>query len=173
MERARHEGVILHRVGEHNQLHAAGSVAVRRRRRDILDSLSAKAHGIHVNARARRRHIDRRADALRRGKCFRKRRDESPIRRGHALLHQCRVAADVVDTRFLRGGIHRARHDNRVAACGGNQACRRHRDALVDDWNTEFALQCFSGFDQILCLCGDAVIDELIKLLFIGMRTGI
>ena len=162
MERARHKGIILHSVGKDDQLHAAGSIRIRRRGGNILHRQSAQANRVHVDARAGGSDVDRRADALGGGKRLRQGRDQRAVGGGHALLHQCRIAANVIDARLLRRRVHRARNNHGIAAGRSHKAGGRDGNALVDNRNAKFAFQRLARFDQIPRLCGDAVIDVLI-----------
>ena len=84
-------------------------------------------------------------------------------RSGHALLHQRRIAADVIDARLLRRRVHRARNNHGIAAGRRHKAGGRDGNALVDNRNAEFAFQRLARSDQIPRLRGDAVVDVPIE----------
>ena len=64
VKRAGHERVVLDRIAKHDQLRAADAVAIGRAFGGRHDDFAHARHGVHVDARARRGDVDRRADAL-------------------------------------------------------------------------------------------------------------
>ena len=152
VECARHEGVILHRVAEHDELCAAESAAIRRQARGLLHRLAHERHRVHVYARLCRAYVHARAHQLRLRQRLRDRTDEPHVRRGHALLHKRGKAADEVHARLRPRRVQCLckRHVILRLRRPRHQRNRRHRDALVHDGDAEFGLYFLAGPDQVL-----------------------
>ena len=161
MERARHKRVIVHRVGEHNQLGAAHGVVVARQLRGLLDDAAHQRDGVQIDARLGRGHVDRRANQIGLSQRLGDRVDQDLVALGKALLHQRGKTADEVDAGRACRAVERLgkRH---IAVRGGHRADHRDRgdrDALVDDRDAELALDLLARGDQLFRAAGDLVIN--------------
>ena len=145
MERARHERIVLHGVGKHDELGAAEPAARLRPARRRLDDATHPRNGVHVDPGARGGDVDRRANALRHRQCLRNAGDEAAVRLGHALLYERGKPADEIDAERLsrtvkgfgkRHVVHRRRRRRHLRHRGNGHA-------LVDDRNAVL------GFDRL------------------------
>ena len=68
----------------------------------LLDRLSHKGDGIHVDPGPGRSDIDRRANPRRRGKDLGNRLDQVPVSLGEAFLDQGRIPSEEIDPHFRR-----------------------------------------------------------------------
>ena len=149
MECTGHKGVILHRIGENNQLSAAQTILVSGNFRRFLDNPAHFCHSIHIDAGLGRTHIHRGADTVGSGQGLGDGTDQLPIAFRAALLHQGRKTADEVDTalfcRFIQG-----LGDGHIGVCfasSGHQGNGRDGDPLIDDGNTKFPLNIAAHLD--------------------------
>ena len=92
-ESAGHEGIVLHRVAEHNQLGAAQSVLLLRELRRAADDAAHLGHGVHVDAGPGGAQVNAGAQPLRGGQHLGDGFDQLQIGRGGAFLHQGGIAA--------------------------------------------------------------------------------
>ena len=169
MERARHEGIVLHGIAEHHQLGAAQAVAVGGALGGLLHDLAHQRDRVHVDARACGADVDGGADHVGGGQRLGNGANQPLVGLGHGLVHQRRIAADEVHAGLLGRGIQRKGQLLRVLDAAGNQRRRGHGDALVDDGHAELALDGLPHLHQILRLTGDAVVDPAAQqLLIIG-----
>ena len=155
--RARHEGHVLRNVGEHHQLGAAEAVTVAGGFGDIKDALAEQGHGIHIDAGARRGHVDGGADAVRGGEGFRQGIDKIALAGRDAFFHQRAEAAEEVDARVLGGFVEHLASPHHLIAGEG----RAHHpdgadaDALVDDGDAELVAHFVAGGDEFGGVFGD------------------
>ena len=131
--------------------------------RRFLDDFTHPRHGVHIDTGLRRADVDARADNIRLRQRLRNCAQQLFIARCKALLHERREPADEVHTAGLRRLVHRQRKGHIVLrlAASGNQSHRRHGDALVDDWDTELALDGLAGFDEVFGLMADFIVNFL------------
>ena len=163
VERARHERVVVGRVAQHHKLRAADRVAFLRALSGGLHDLAHQAHGVHVDAGLGGSHVHARAHALRLGKRLRDGADEKLVGGRHALRDDGRIAAEKVDAEFARGIVERARYLHevlgRAAAGGADNGDRRHRNALVDDWDAEVAGDVLASLHERTCVAHELLAD--------------
>ena len=160
MERARHERIIVNRVGEYNKLGAAHRIVVTGQFCRLLDDATHQADGVEIYARLGRRNIDRRADQIGLGQRFRDGVDQDFVALGKALLYKGGKAADKVDAGRACRAVKRLgkRH---IAICIGHRADHRDRcdrNTLVDDRDAQFTLDLLAGRNQLFRAAGDLVI---------------
>ena len=161
VERAGHEGVILHGVAEDHQLGAAEAVPVRCPSGGFLDNFTHEGHGVHIDASPCGTHIDAGAYQLRAVQRLRDGADQLFIRPRHTLLHQRGVAADEVDAASLGCPIQRQRKGYIVLrlAGPGHQRHRRYGNPLVDNGDSELPLDILAGFYQLFRVPGNFFIN--------------
>ena len=81
---------------------------------------------------------------------------------GSALFYQGGISAYEVDANLFCRLVQRLCCVNGVAVYAGHhQRDGGYGDALIDDGDTELALDAFAYLDEAPCLLGDAVIDGL------------
>ena len=90
VESARHEGVVLRRVAEHDELCRTDAVAVRCAVRGFADNAAHFRDGIHVDAGLCRADVDGGADQFRFRECFRDAFDQSVIAGARSLYAPAR-----------------------------------------------------------------------------------
>ena len=163
VERTRHKGVILNGVAEHDDLRASKAVLLACQMRRLLDDFSHPRHCIHIDTGLRRANVDARADNIRLRQRLRNCAQQLFIARCKALLHERREPADEVHAAGLRRLVHRQRKGHVVLrpAASGDERHRCHGDALVDDRDTELALNRFAGFDEVFGLMADFIVNFL------------
>ncbi|MPM15977.1 hypothetical protein SDC9_62351 [bioreactor metagenome] len=106
MESTRHKGIVLHGVAEDHQFGAAEAALIGGECRGPFDDPAHFGHCVHVDARPCGADIHRGADQLGGSEGFGNSRDEPPVPRGEALLHQGGEPADKVDAALFRRPIH-------------------------------------------------------------------
>ena len=155
-----HEGVILHRVAEHNELCAAESVGIACQVRGVFNYAPHRCDGVHVNAGTRRADVHARADKIGLRHCLRNCAQQKLITLGKALVHKRRVAADKVHAAGFCRAVKRQRKGNVILrrAASGDERYRRYRDALVYDRDAELALDILARFHEPLCAAADLVV---------------
>lgn len=130
---ASHERVILGCVAEHNELCRADAVVVGGELGGLSDNLAHERDRVHVYARLCRAYIYARADMLGSRERLGYAVDECLVSGGEALLNECGISADEVDSDSLRRLFERECVFHRVAArCGGKHGDGGDCDALVD-----------------------------------------
>ena len=161
MERARHERVVVHRVGKYDQLGAAHRVVVLCQLSGLLDDTAHQADGVQVDTRLGRRDIDRRADQIGLRQRLGDRVDQNLVALGKALLHERGKAADEVDAGRTCGAVERL-GERHIAVRGRHRADHRDRgdrNALVDDRDAELALDLLARGDQLFRAAGDLFVN--------------
>ena len=163
VERTRHKGVILNGVAEHDELRAAKAVLLACQMRRFLDDSSHQRHGVHIDTGLRRADVDARTHDIRLRQRLRNCAQQLFIARRKALLHERGKAADEVHAAGLRRLVHRQRKGHIVLrpAASGDERHRCHGDALVDDRDTELALDGLAGFDKVFGLMADFIVNFL------------
>jgi hypothetical protein len=168
-----HERVVVHRIAEYYELGATQAVPRRAQTSGLDDGSSHQCHRVHVDSGLGGADVDRCADVIGDGECLRNRCDQCRAAAGHALLHQCRKAAEEIHPDLFCGAVEIFGHQH-VGVCGGalrDQRDRRHGDALVDDRNAVFRSNFFAGTDQILGEPADLVVSFRCRHGKIGMGT--
>ena len=127
----------------------------------LLDDASHTGHSIHVDARLGAAHVDAGAHQLRLGQRLRNGSQQQLVALAEALLHQSGVPADKVDAAGVGRPIqcHGEGHVVLGVAAPRHQRHGRHGDALVDDGDTELALDVLTGAYQLLRAAADLVIN--------------
>ena len=171
VERARHEGVVLHGVAEHHELRAAEAAVRGGQLRGALDGLTHERNRVHVYTGLGGADVHRRADKLGRSQRLRYGGYQLSVRLGHTLLHQRREAADEVHARGLRGSVERGGKGDVILRLrrGGDKRHRRHGDALIDYRDAEFPLYLLARSDELFRTARDLVV----YLPAGGLRVGI
>ena len=131
--------------------------------RRLLDDFSHPRHRIHIDTGLRRADVDARTHDIRLRQRLRNCAQQLFITRRKALLHERREPTDEVHAAGLRGLVHRERKGHIVLrpAASGDERHRCHGDALVDDRDTELALNRFAGFDEVFGLMADFIVNFL------------
>ena len=163
VERTRHKGVILNGVAEHDELRAAKAILLAREMRRFLDDFTHPRHGVHIDTGLRRADVDARTHDIRLRQRLRNCAQQLFIARCKALLHERGEAADEVHAAGLRRLVHRQRKGHIVLrlAASGDERHRCHGDALVDDRDTELALDGLAGFDEVFGLMTNFIVNFL------------
>ena len=161
VERARHEGVVLHRVAEHDELGAGHAAAVGGQLGGALDGKAHLAHGVHVDPRARGADAHARADELRLCQRLRDRGDQHAVGLRHTLLHERGKAAEEVHADLLRRPVEGLRVGDIAlrARARADQRDRRHGHALIYDRDAELGLQILARLHEVSREAADLVID--------------
>ena len=163
VERTRHKGVILNGVAEHDELRASKAVLLTCQMRRFLDDFTHPRDRIHVDTGLRRTDVDARTHDIRLRQRLRNCAQQLFITRRKALLHERREPSDEVHAAGLRRLVHRQRKGHIVLrlAASGDERHRCHGDALVDDRDTELALDGLAGFDEVFGLMADFIVNFL------------
>ena len=151
VECARHERVVLDGVGEADELRAREAAALARQLGHLLDDLAGAPDGVHVDAGARRRDVQRRAQPLGRRERFRYRVNEDRFAAREAFVDERRVAADEVNADFPGGLVNRAGERQQLlrgARPARDERGRRDRDALVGDSQAVLLADLVHGWDE-------------------------
>ena len=159
MERAGHEGVVLHGVGKDDDLGAAEAVGIGGQLGGALDDVAHLAHGVHVDAAARGADVDAAAEARGFGEGLRHGVQQRFLGAGRALVHERAVSADEVDPDRLGGPVQR--HGDGHGVVPADHAHGGDADALVDDRHAQLAFQLAAHAHQIARHAGHFVIDGL------------
>ena len=138
VEGARHEGIVLHGVGEDDEFGAPYPVAVGGELRGLLDYLAHEAHRVHIYARASGAHVHACAHAIGRGKHLGDGADEIFLLSGHRFLHQSGVASDEIHPDLFCRLVHREGYLAVSAARRSDETDGAHRKTLVDDGDAVF-----------------------------------
>ncbi len=117
VEGAGHERVVLDSVAEHDELGAAEPILRGGELRGLAYDAAHARDGIHVDAGLGGADIHGRAHALRLAQHLRKRREQSVVAAGHALVNERGVTAEKIHADFARGAIERKRERRRSRAC--------------------------------------------------------
>ena len=161
MERARHEGVVLHRVAEHHQLGAAETAPIGGAFGRLLDGAAHGGHRVHVDARTGGAYVHGRTDVIGDGQRFGDGGHQLPVGGRGPLLYQSGKAADKIDAGRL-GRIVHGHGKGHIALTLGGAGDQRHgcdRNALVDDGDAELPLDGLAGRHQPVRLPGDLLVD--------------
>ena len=166
VERTGHEGVVLRRIAEDDQLGRADALAVCRQLAGLFDGFAHPLDGVHVQARLGSTDVHRAAHDVGLRQCAGDGLDEPEVARRKALVHKGRVAAHKVDAHLLAGGVQCFGKVHRVGIRAGTQqhGDGRHADALVDDGDAVFGADVLHGRHQIGRLGHDLVVDLLTGL---------
>ena len=161
MESAGHKGVILHSVAEDHKLGTAKAAPVGGALRQIFHRPPHESHGVHINARLGRAHVDAGTDNVRGGQRLGNGVDKDPIRLGHALLAQGGKAADEVDARGLGGPVQRLGKGGVIVRLrrGGHQCYGGDGDALVHNGDAVLLFDGLPRGHQMLGVRGDLVVN--------------
>src|SRR5690606_1862573 len=126
---------------------------------------------IHVDARAGRADVHRRADALGGRQGFRNRGDQRAVAGRRALVHERGEPPDEVHADLGRGAVELLGEADVAFRAGalGDQRYRRDGDALVDDGNAVLALALVAGRDEA---AGETA-DLLVRLAAGGVEIGV
>ena len=158
-ERARHEGVVLDGVGEHDQLCASDAVAVASEVGGAFEDAAHQADGVHIDAGFGGGDVDGRAHFFGGRERFGDALEELALIGGHRLVDEGGVAAEEVDSDLLCGAVERADDLHMTAACGGDEADGGDGHALVDDGDADLFGDGVADGDEVACGAHDLVID--------------
>ena len=162
MEGAGHKGVISHGVCKDHELGARNGGIVFGQLGRFLDDLAHLLGCIHVDARAGAGDVYGGTHDVRSSQRLRNGADELLLRGGSALFYQGGIAAHEIDAYLLGRLVQRLRCINGVSLYAGHhQRDGGDGDALIDNGDTELALDAFAHLDEAPCLLGDPVIDGL------------
>ena len=161
VEGAGHEGVVLHRVAEDDELGAAEAALRGGELRGLLYDAAHERDGVHVYAGLRRADVDGGADQLRLGQGAGYGADKPLVRGRHALLHEGGEAADEVDARLAPGLVQRLGEAEIVLAVARarDEGNRRDGDALVDNRDAELGLYLLARAHKPLGPAGYLVVN--------------
>ena len=170
---ARHEGVVLHGVGEDHQLRAGHAAVIGGEGSGVFNDFTHFRHGVHVDAGSRGAHVHAGADKLGFGEGLGNGADQRPVGVGHALLHQSGKAAEEVHADLPRRPVQGVGIGNVAlrSAARRHQGDGRHGNPLVHDGDAEFRLQLLPGLHQISGQTADLVIDLLAAAVDVGVRA--
>ena len=163
VERARHEGIVLRRVAEDNQLCRAEAVVVGGALGTFADDMPHLCHRVHIDACLGGADIDGGTDPFRLGKRLRNALNQRVIAGTEALMHQRGISAEEIHAhllcRFIEGvgnfdgvliGTRRRHH-----------GCRCNRNTLVDDGNAVLGFDVLAGLHKIASIAADFVVDPI------------
>ena len=161
MKCASHERVILGCVAEHNELCRTDAVVVGGELGGLSDNLAHERDRVHVYARLCRAYIYARADMLGSRERLGYAVDECLVSGGEALLNECGISADEVDSDSLCRLFERECVFHRVAArCGGKHGDGGDCDALVDYRHAVLFFDLAADLDKIFRLARYLVVDS-------------
>ena len=127
----------------------------------VLHGLGHLEHGVHVDAGAQARHVDRRAHVLGGGKRLGDGVDKAHVGVADALLHQRAETAHEVDAHGLGRTVHGLGKRREIPSAGGRSKLGHggDRDALVDDRDAVFALELVCHGHKTLSGVRKALVD--------------
>lgn len=158
-ERARHKGVVLDRVGEHDQLGAGDAVLVASEVGGAFEDAAHQADGVHIDACFRGGDVDGRAHFFGGRERFGDALDELALIGGHRLVDEGGVAAEEVDAYLFCRAVERAYDLYMSAACGRDEADRGDGHALVDDGDADLFGDGVAHVDETAGGAHDLVVD--------------
>ena len=163
MDRAGHEGGVLHHVGKNDQLSGTVALNVGGAASGFEHGFGHEQDGVHVDARARRSDVYRGTDARRGGQRLGDGCDESAVGVAKALVDQRREATQKVDAQRLGRAVKCVGQRGQVLRRGTCRNLRDWRDgnALVGNGDAVLALQVLGHGHQVFGLARDAVVDLL------------
>ena len=135
-----HKGHVLRNVGKNHQFGAAKAATIGGGVGNLENLLTHEGHGVHVDAAARRGHVDGGADAVGFGQSLGQGFNQGAVAVGKALFDQSRKAAQKIDARLLGGFVKGLAHAHHAVGAKGSahhgnganaDALVHHRDAVL------------------------------------------
>ena len=167
-----HERVILYRVAEYHQLCSAHALVVFGEERSFLNLPAHQGNGVHVDAGLGGADVYRGAHQLSFGQSLRDGFNQFPVAGAEALLDQCGISADKINSDSMGCPIQRTCVFHRVAAgYTGQHGNRCNGNSLVYNWNAVLSGNLFAGFHQVFCFSADLFVDLLAGAVDVAVRT--
>ena len=173
MERTSHKRIIFRCITENDQLGRSNTLTICCQLCRFQNNVTHDTNRIHVDTASGGAYVDRRTQTSSYVQCFRNGTNQFQITRTESLVNQCGITADKVDTTGFSCTLQSLGELYRIflRACSCQHSNRCYSNSLVDDRDTVFLFNLFTGFHQLFCLSCDLVIDLITSLIDVGVNT--